>query len=124
MLEDTLIRIEGKLDALVADVAILKTDVAVLKTDVAGLTDRVTELETSGREMRASMDVMAEEIHNLYLLHEDTHSLVKMPLEGLVGLREHMDKQFVETRREFREAIAPLTLVITAHTAMLNARPA
>ncbi len=132
MSEDRLIRIEAKLDGLVTDVSVLKTDVAVLKTDVAVLktnvavlktqvealqtdmgalqtnmgvlTVKVTGLEVSVTEVRQGMDVMAADIHRLGVLQEAARSDARVPFESDAGLREHMDRQFELTRREWREA--------------------
>jgi uncharacterized protein YoxC len=150
MSEDRLIRIEDKLDGLITDVAVLKTDVAELKTDVAvlkadvavlktdvavlktdvavlqtnvsNLTDKVSGLEISVSEVRDGMDVMASDIHRLGVLQEAAHADAKVPFESDAGLREYMDRQFELNRRELREALAPLTLAVRAHTDLLSDR--
>ncbi len=135
MSEDRLIRIEAKLDGLVTDVGVLKTDVAVLKTDVAvlktdvgvlqtsmgALTVKVTGLEVSVSEVRDGMDVMAADIHRLGVLQEAAQADAKVPFESDSGLREHMDRQFEQSRRELREALAPITLTLRSHTEQLKA---
>jgi outer membrane murein-binding lipoprotein Lpp len=129
MSEDRLIRIEAKLDGLVTDVSVLKTDVAVLKTDVevlktnvSTLTEKVSGLEISVSEVRDGMDVMAADIHRLGVLQEAAHADAKVPFESDAGLREYMDRQFELNRRELREALAPLTLAVRAHTDLLSDR--
>jgi outer membrane murein-binding lipoprotein Lpp len=62
-----------KLDAVAADVSVLKTDVSVLKTDVASLNTRVSSLETDMaatrkdiREMRKEMGGIGRRIGDMY----------------------------------------------------------
>jgi phage shock protein A len=119
---------------LKTDVAVLKTDVAVLKTSVAGLTTDVSSLQTnmsvltvkvsglevSVSEVRQGMDVMAADIHKLGVLQEAAHSDARVPFESDAGLREHMDRQFELTRREWRDALAPITLTLRAHSEQLR----
>ncbi len=95
--------------------------ISVLQTNMGALTVTVTGLEVSLSEVREGMDVMAADIHRLGVLQEAAQADAKVPCESDAGLREHMDRQFELSRRELREALAPITLTLRAHTEQLKA---
>ncbi|MBI2187629.1 MAG: hypothetical protein HYU37_11025 [Acidobacteria bacterium] len=91
--DDRMTRVEGRLDALGADMGVLKDDVRVLKDDVRVLKDDVR--------------VLKDDVHRLRALYEQHDTQIRMIAE----VQAHHGRQLEEhgrLLRDIKQELAPL----------------
>lgn len=105
--DDRMTRFEQRLDALGADVGVLKEDVSVLKEDVSVLKEDVGALKKDVSVLKEDVGGLKNEVHRLRVLHE----LHDSKISAIAEVQTHQGLQLEEHGRllgEIRQELAPL----------------
>ena len=105
--DDRMTRFEKRLDAVGADVGVLKGDVQVLKDDVQVLKGDVRVLKDDVRVLKDDVGVVKNEVGRLRVLYEDHETKI----DAIVEAQTHHARQLEQhgtLLREIKQKLVPL----------------